>query len=511
MRHLGRFLKDETGSVTAWNLIWFAAICGIIGVTIDTTTAHHTKAQLQITADAAAHAAMIGLLNPNFDIPAAERVAAAVTAGRSYSYLNMPAELYGDVTVDRDIEVGLWHDRVLVENQEYPDAVKVTAWRSDHRDNSVGASFLRIIGFNEWNLNASAVATADLDGVADCRWTGLIAGSQVIQSSSNHFFNEICLHGEEGLNINTGNLIECSTVISNPEVEYGIRGPWAGQVTEEDRCEAKNPRSHPEKTMLQHALQSQTLRSTALTEYLQMATILQSRVDGTYSEVIDPFEQLPSYITRTQVVRADMFDSTILRSGTLYNVICSDESQIRIAGVIHNIGILTNCPIEFAAPEPVADEPGDAEAAPDDPEAPLVTSYEAFNEDGGSEGVYTATQGTETILDSVVIHSSADIGAPFTFTAPVQIGRDDNCALGGGATLYGIGEIATPADASLYGAQIVAVGNVDLGARADSILGINVEADGNINISAEGRIGACSDVSSDAIYTVRDFELRLVD
>ncbi len=73
----------------------------------------------------------------------------------------------------------------------------------------------------------------------------------------------------------------------------------------------------------------------------------------------------------------------------------------------------------------------------------------------------------------------------------LQIGRDDNCAKGGGAQLITKGGMKSAAKMSLYGGQIIAAGNVNFAAQGVGFRGSSVIAGGEIDGTSLSTFGGC--------------------
>ncbi len=534
MKSMHSFVTAEDGSVSAWNLVWFSVFALLLGIAMDSTAAHNTKARLQVTADAVAHAAIIDLLDPTGEIPLDEREADSTATGLIYSNYNMTSSVFGDVTLDQDITFGTWEFGGFVlddpDDDIEPNAVHVTTRRTVERNNELAATFMRVIGFYNWDVYASAVVAANIDGVDDCRQGGLIAGGLMSQTSNNTLINEICLHGQVEVKLNNNNLIECGVVISMPDVGTDMKGAWNGKVSEKDPCDPdpsepgyRNPLTTAEKTMLEHALNSEDVISSAVEEYLAMGEILNARMAGPLDEDTDPYETMPDYITKTESVTSASFNIESVEPGTLYEVVCNGNGgKISISGIVRNIAILTNCSIDFTnskidSGKNEKDTTGSnkCDASCLDPEVPedsgTATTYEGLDANGDPIAEFPIVGGASVVLDNVTIYTTATGQNSVKFSQGVQVGRQDNCGYGGGAQIYLDGSLHSPSSATFFGARIVSTEDVNLAAQADSVLGISVEAAGDINIAAQGRFGACPPYSDDSSYAYRDYELRIVN
>jgi len=207
-RSFMNFLRDESGAYTLWSLVWFMLYVAIGGLAVDITDAYRNRTLLQSTADSAAVAAIMAVGNPGDD---------PLTQANYYATANMPPEFHGDVLVDTDITLGNWDfdTRTFTAAGVPTNAVHVATRRAADNGNPVIMSVLRILGLfglePTWNVSTESIA---VQGVSACHNNGLIAGGQVDQRSSNDFFENICVHGVEGLRLREGNTFESGVATS---------------------------------------------------------------------------------------------------------------------------------------------------------------------------------------------------------------------------------------------------------------------------------------------------------
>ncbi len=201
------FANNEDGAGTIMGLLWFMLLVGITGMAVDVTDGFRNRTMLQATADASALAGAI-------DLP--DNSAAAVATAVSYAVDNMGTEINGSVLDPADVQVGLWDaaTQSLDTTSLLPDAVMVTVRRSAENANAVPVNFLRIMGLQTWNVTAQAVAQRFIPG---CLRDGLIAREIVDMSSNNGFVNEICIHGEQGVDLQSNNYFETGVNVSIPK------------------------------------------------------------------------------------------------------------------------------------------------------------------------------------------------------------------------------------------------------------------------------------------------------
>ena len=233
------FIHDETGSYTLWSLVWFMIFLALGGLAVDVTDAYRNQTQLQATADATALAAIMSVEKVGED-PVAE--------ANFYGNANMASSINGDVLADGDITLGTWDiatrtftpGAVPVLGGTAVNAVHTTTRRSVDNANPVAMNFLRILALAGldpvWNVNAEAIA---IGAVSLCHNNGLIAGGVLTQTSQNSYFNNICLHGVQGMDLRNDNFFQAGVSTSttcadcvgpdgnDPSVNQGWDAAWA--------------------------------------------------------------------------------------------------------------------------------------------------------------------------------------------------------------------------------------------------------------------------------------------
>ncbi len=429
------FRHDETGGGTIWGLLWFALMVGICGMAVDTTDGFRTRTMLQATADSAALAAAIDLPDPG-----------AVTATAvSYSLDNMEAGINGVVVDTADVIVGKWDEAAqsMDTASAFPDAVMVTARRSDQNGNALSTNFLRIIGLMSWNVNAQAVAQRF---IPDCLRDGLIARGMVDISSNNGFVNQICVHGQQGVNVQSNNFFEAGVNVSMPDLAM-LETPSSGMTS-----------------------------NTGLSEALR-ESILDPRMVNHVDEImlgfVDPqAEHQPAYIDTDQpvIVVDEKFDLSAALPGRIYHVQCkpNKNAQIPSNSTVHDVVIIADCEIRI----------------------------------NSGAYVYNAVLGSRSGGNGNV--NNANVG----IAANVQLGAPDNCASGGGVQIFSNATIHTAASTIINGVQMVAAGDVELGAADQGVNGISVQSGHDITLTSNNMFGLCSGGAPD-LFTVDYYRLVL--
>ena len=92
--------------------------------------------------------------------------------------------------------------------------------------------------------------------------------------------------------------------------------------------------------------------------------------------------------------------------------------------------------------------------------------------------------------DAVLATSSTDIKSVNT-TSGMRIGRNDNCATGGGAQIVTAGGVSIPAGLEMYGGQILAKKDVSFAANANGIQGASIVSAGVISGTSNMNMAFC--------------------
>jgi hypothetical protein len=290
-------------------LLWFMLLVGITGLAVDVTDGFRNRTMLQATADASALAAVI-------DLPDA---ATAVLTAQDYAESNLGIDVNGHVLDTNDVHIGLWDPATnsLDTTSAFPDAVMVTVNRSAANANAVPVNFLRIIGLQTWNVTAQAVAQRF---IPDCLRDGLIAREMV----------DICIHGEQGVNIQSNNFFESGVNVSMPSLAM-LEVPASGMDSNVGLPDALRE-SHLDPRMVNH-----------IDEII--AKLRDPSLDT------DPEKVIPSYInSELPVVEVDnKVDFTALNfepgAGRIYHIDCRGKPTISTPSgiILRNVVIIVEC------------------------------------------------------------------------------------------------------------------------------------------------------------------------
>ena len=79
---------------------------------------------------------------------------------------------------------------------------------------------------------------------------------------------------------------------------------------------------------------------------------------------------------------------------------------------------------------------------------------------------------------------------------------------GGGIQIFSAASVKTASTTSINGVQIVAAGNIEVGARDMGINGISAQAGGDITLTSNNQFGLCSG-GVEGLFTVEYYRLVL--
>jgi len=377
----------------------------------------------------------------------------AVTASAvSYATDNLDAEINGSVLSPADVIIGKWDEatRTLDTSSAEPDAVMATVRQTEDNSNPVPVNFLRIIGLMTWDVQAMAVAQRF---IPECLNDGLVARGIVDISSNNDFVNNICVHGQKGVHMQNHNYYELGVAVSMPDPDSMLVIPSVGM--------ASNPG-------LPQALREDILDPRMV-----------NHTDEIMAEFLDRTSPIiPAYInTNLPVLEIDeKFNLANAQPGRIYSVICAPNKNVMIPAnsTVTDVIVIAECEIMVAA-------------------GATVKNVVLGSRSGGNPG-----QGQGGGV------SSANIGV----AANVQLGEPDNCTQGGGVQLFSNATIHISSSAALDGVQMVARGDVELGARDQGVNGISVQTGGNITLTSNNMFGLCSGGAPN-LFTVPYYRLVL--
>ncbi len=473
---MSRFLADQRGGGTIMGLLWFMLLVGITGMAVDTTNGFRNRTMLQATADAAALAGVIDLPN----------AAAAATSAVVNSDGNMPSAMYGEVLLPGDVEIGAWRLPVrsfeeggLVENvldpdgPLVPDSIRVTLHQTAANANAVPVNFLRIIGLQTWDVNVEAVAQRF---IPDCLNDGLIAAGVVDISSNNGFVNEICIHGQTGVMIQNHNYHELGVIVSMPDMDTQLVLP-SGTIGDNPGLQEALREQSLLPRMVNHVndimLDMLALQSNVMPGYVGTVSTSTSTSDALLPVVEAPLHYVSKGKYKGQEIGIWTYDFANLEAGRVYHLKCPEglpykpQANVPDGTVLNQVVIISDCPIHFGSNVWLSDV--------------VVATLDGGNDGGGGDNNGNSGAGGPGVEK-----------ANISFAAGATLGTADNCAPGGGVQIFINASFKFASTTTYNGVQIVAAGDVDLGARDMGINGINIQAGGDITLTSNNAFGICS-------------------
>ena len=313
---LQKFLRGQSGAMTAFGL--FMSLSGIVigGLAIDVANAIKSRTELQVAADVTAHAALY--------VRDMEDEITAVQAALDIAQVNLPSEIYGSVLTADDIRFGYWdrENQIFTPDHGSKDAVMVDISRLVEKGNGVGTYFLNFVGLTNWDVRRAAVFETY---IPVCFREGFVAEDVVDVQSNNAYLNGFCIHSNDHVEVNSNNFFENNTVVSMPD-KQDIVLPNSGFETNDG---------------LQSALRDGSYQ-------IRILNRLQDIIDDL--SVAGP-DYTPDYISGTGVVNlaGKNLDASDFVSGRVHKASCSGGQSLKLASgtVLTDVVLVTNCKVQF--------------------------------------------------------------------------------------------------------------------------------------------------------------------
>lgn len=316
------FLRDERGGGTIFSLVLVMSFVVFGGVSADMQNLVSSRAELQLTADAVAHAAIL--------TRELKTVAESKTAALAISVANLPLADVGEVILEEDIVFGTWNGttEVFTPDAASRSAVRVVARQDNTNDNPIATFMLWMAGFDQWDVSVTSTFGTY---TPTCLRDGFVAQSYVDLQSNNSYFSGFCIHSNDHVELNQGNYFEAGTTVSMPDLsdlEIPASGFDQNDGLEEALVEGSwNIRIIP--------------RISAI-----VSGVLSTSPTNIYK---------PSYITANSAV-ITLTDNKIaagnLTTGRVHRYTCSmsgNDTTLTINVDVTNVVIHTNCRINFGS------------------------------------------------------------------------------------------------------------------------------------------------------------------
>lgn len=319
-----RFATKEEGGITVLNLYFLLVMAILAGFAIDMASLVQARTQLQVAADAAAHAAIVTREYSKTDIQPPIDKAKEVAAA------NIPASL-GSTLNDADINFGTYDPSTkefTVDNSAI-DAVHVVTDRLATNGNAVPAFLLRFVGFQNFDLRTSSVFETFYP---TCLREGFVAESRVDVQSNNGFQNGFCIHSNSHVEINNGNNCDPGVIISVPGYLADFVQP-TNKVTSNPGCaDAVRAGSYEIKI-------------------LKRLADIEAGVNDPNSPYYRTFLTSNTIVPRDLTQNNNQIEMSDFTQGRIYRLTCT-KANGKIswgnAQTWREIVVITNCPVNFA-------------------------------------------------------------------------------------------------------------------------------------------------------------------
>lgn len=446
---LSGFARSERGSITSGGLILIVVFLAIGGIAVDVSNAYNQRTHLQLAADVAAHSALYdrNLLGADAD--------SAKTSAIDLAFRNMPEDHYGEVLTEEDIEFGVWDGatRTFTPDEDSRTAVRVVTHRTEESENEISTLLLHFAGFDSWDVETVSVFETF---EPPCLSEGFVAEELVDIQSNNSYFNGFCIHSNNVVSVNSNNYFEEGTIVSMPDtanldlpasgfdsnlgLEQALRyGAMYLRIINALRTVRTTPWDTARADMWTFIqLASRDGQRDYITKNARRLTVVNGKPAASVST--DDTAEIGKDLKAR--------DGTIaLRANAVNYINCTNSTtQLGIDQTISNLVIITNCQIQFGA-------------------------------DGALEDALIATTHT----------NDASISGPAT----TRIGKNDDCAAGGGAQLVTLGGIKFSSGVNVNGGQFIALKDIEFAANGDGLNGASFISGDTVSGTSNMNMGLC--------------------
>ncbi len=198
------FLRDQQGGTLVFMAIGLFASVGMAALAVDVGYLYILKNRLQTTADVAALAAVAEI--PGYDevgeVPDQDAMRATAL---QYAPKNMPASEHGSVLATADVVTGNWDPstRTFTAAGNPVNAAQVVTRRSQANGNTAPTFFAHLMGIDGVDIMRAAIASKIPPD--DCYVNGMVAGNQILASSTSQFLDSYCVYGRNGVTVGSNN------------------------------------------------------------------------------------------------------------------------------------------------------------------------------------------------------------------------------------------------------------------------------------------------------------------
>ena len=350
------FSEDEGGIATVWAMFWLILCFSISGLAIDVTNAWKVHTILQSTADASALAGAYELQSrgpSNQKLNNYEVYIEAQDWAVDFAEKNMNSDRYGEVLLEDEVRLGYWKaggfqpmafapaDDAAYKGEPPADAVYVTTRQSGTGATSaVGTFFLRFIGFDRFTVATESVATIFL---SKCAYDGLFSAGKLNLTMGQEFYDEFCIHGEEGIFAAQGNYVSPNSVVSAPS--YDLCGQNETKCSEDTDANIGFEESFVEQTLFPEVDTETKVGGSQTAGNIWMSGKLDGYIASLLGGGDEPFAYSPPYVsTSLPIVTLTLAGNNTLNDvlkekgyengfekGFTYEIKCNGGKDVKLA------------------------------------------------------------------------------------------------------------------------------------------------------------------------------------
>ncbi len=440
---------DEDGGITVLSILLFIVMLAVAGLAIDVSYALQQRAQLQIAADSAGHAALYWRWRESTGEivdPAAEAQAVAMA--------NMGGGALGDILATSEVEFGDWDNiaRTFTPDPTEFTAVRVTTRRNQTNANAVKSMLMNFVGVDAFDMSAVSVwdledgfcppRDDDGDGKADDgkeRGEGFFSVDRLDIQSNSSYYDGFCAHSDTHTEFQNNNTFEEGVTVSMPD-EGDLQVPDFAEI------DIKNKGLTEALASVDYNLES---------FFNEFPDIVDNFFDLNYY-VSDGYNAQPSYVDNSSLETialkgGDKLTSSLLTPNKVHKVTCSGGASggtISITEPVIDVVIITDCAVSF-----------------------------------GSGG----------ILENSTLVTRNTSATSVKGASGFRMGATNYCTDGhNGASILTLGGFSASSGMDAYGANLIAAGDVALTANTDGLGGINFVSGGMMDVTSNSDHGFCN-------------------
>ncbi len=341
------------------------------------------------------------------------------------------------------IQFGNWDPdtRTFSKNDTPINAARVVAMRTG--SDAVPTFFLKLIGFKSWDVVVESVAYKSTDA---CVTADISTNDTIKLSKGEEFYNGYCIEALKSVELKEDSGFDNDNRIMVPKVT-DVSLP-AGSVLA---------------TVVGRGTKSSSASLTYGDVISAKSTIsapFVADIDALATNYLDSYyAKQPSYInTVAPVIEISAKDvkKTSFIPGRIYRVICGDgqgdKAEFDKKSDVSQVVIVSECKVKI---------------------------------------------GEESRFEDVVLVARATGGNSVEVGKKVRLGKEDDCAAGGGVSIYTAGDFKSEEKLEINGLYISAKGKVTIRNKADGINGLTIAADGKVEIKERASFGTCKGGAED--------------